>query len=85
MRDLIVRLLDRDTSARLGSHGVLEIKRHPWFQDIDWAAVYRRELQPPSLPEKEREVPKTPLTMETIFQEELRDGPVVAGWSFVGE
>lgn len=44
--DLIVRLLERDPGERLGAgtdgagtDGAGEIKRHPFFKDVDWEAV----------------------------------------------
>lgn len=46
-KDLLTRLLERNPKHRLGSNNVTEIKNHPFFADIDWAAVYRRELKPP--------------------------------------
>ncbi|KAK4415715.1 Serine/threonine-protein kinase CBK1 [Sesamum alatum] len=41
-KDLIRRLL-RDADNRLGSHGVDEIKAHPWFKDIEWDKLYEIE------------------------------------------
>lgn len=34
--DFIDRLLDLDPMTRLGSHGVDEVMRHPFFDGIDW-------------------------------------------------
>jgi serine/threonine protein kinase len=48
-RDLIRRLLLVDPRARLGANGIAEIQAHPWFADIDWAAV--EELAPPFVPD----------------------------------
>lgn len=44
-----VQLLERDPSRRLGSgpEDGLEIKRHIFFKDIDWAALDRKEFEPP--------------------------------------
>eukprot|EP00826_Nyctotherus_ovalis_P060087 TRINITY_DN8404_c0_g6_i1.p1 TRINITY_DN8404_c0_g6~~TRINITY_DN8404_c0_g6_i1.p1 ORF type:complete len:154 (-),score=35.15 TRINITY_DN8404_c0_g6_i1:146-607(-) len=54
-RSLIVALLNRNPSKRLGA-GVLgaeEIRRHPWFRGIDWDEVLERKLKPPK-PRKKR-------------------------------
>ena len=34
--DLIQRLLSKDFVNRLGSEGVEEIKRHEFFEGVDW-------------------------------------------------
>ncbi|KAH6779113.1 AGC cGMP-dependent and protein kinase kinase family protein [Perilla frutescens var. hirtella] len=41
-KDLISRLLC-DVDNRLGSHGVDEIKAHPWFKHIEWDKIYNME------------------------------------------
>ena len=35
-KDLLIRLLDKDPTKRLGMDGSLEIKLHPFFDKIDW-------------------------------------------------
>ena len=37
-RDFIGRLLERDPTKRLGhgTHGSENIKKHPFFKDLDW-------------------------------------------------
>mmetsp|Transcript_28012 Transcript_28012/g.78346 ORF Transcript_28012/g.78346 Transcript_28012/m.78346 type:complete len:647 (+) Transcript_28012:89-2029(+) len=47
-RDILKRLLERDPEKRLGSsrEGAEEIKRHPFFRDIDWDALYHRKVVP---------------------------------------
>jgi len=45
--DLAQQLLEADPAKRLGTHGgALAVKDHPWFQDVDWIKVYRKEKQP---------------------------------------
>jgi len=40
-------LLAPDPASRLGTaRGAIEVKEHPWLEDVDWARVYRREAQP---------------------------------------
>nr|AML79554.1 putative LOV domain-containing protein [Cephalotus follicularis] len=47
-KQLIYRLLHRDPKIRLGSReGANEIKRHPFFKDVNWALV--RCMNPPEL------------------------------------
>ncbi|KAM0469194.1 hypothetical protein ACHAPX_010579 [Trichoderma viride] len=45
-QDLIAKLLIRNPNERLGSNGPSEIKSHPFFGDIDWTKVLRREYEP---------------------------------------
>ena len=49
-KNLIVHLLNRNPSKRLGAGagGAGEIKGHPFFQDIDWDEVASRRLEMPS-------------------------------------
>ncbi|VVA10523.1 PREDICTED: phosphatase [Prunus dulcis] len=37
--DLITKLLDVDEDTRLGSQGYDSVKRHPWFDGIDWKGI----------------------------------------------
>jgi serine/threonine protein kinase len=48
-KNLIVHLLNRNPSRRLGAgpEGAEEIKRHQFFADIDWNAVRERQLPVP--------------------------------------
>jgi len=45
-RDLVVKLLHPDPSQRLGNLAAKtdDIKQHPYFQEIDWRKLYRKEL-----------------------------------------
>ncbi|KAF7730574.1 hypothetical protein EC973_001955 [Apophysomyces ossiformis] len=43
-------LLEREAYERLGWEGPDQIKSHCYFQDIDWAEVADRKLQPPYVP-----------------------------------
>jgi serine/threonine protein kinase len=45
--DLLAGFLDRDPSTRLGGD---EVKQHPFFEDVDWEALDRREVEPPWKP-----------------------------------
>lgn len=41
--DLIKSLLIRDPKKRLGSKGVAEVKKHPFFKGVDWENLRERE------------------------------------------
>ena len=52
-KDLLIRLLRKDPTKRLGYHmpkDLTTIKKHRFFRKIDWAALERRELDPPIQP-----------------------------------
>eukprot|EP00252_Welwitschia_mirabilis_P013012 TRINITY_DN2875_c0_g1_i1.p1 TRINITY_DN2875_c0_g1~~TRINITY_DN2875_c0_g1_i1.p1 ORF type:complete len:1348 (-),score=299.53 TRINITY_DN2875_c0_g1_i1:796-4839(-) len=42
-RDLIDRLLTEDPNQRLGAKGAEEVKRHPFFKDINWDTLQRQK------------------------------------------
>lgn len=45
-KDVIVRLLDKEERARLGSRsGASEVKQHKWFSKINWGLL--RHTRPP--------------------------------------
>ena len=48
-KNLIVHLLNRNPSKRLGAgaSGASEIKEHPFFADVDWELVQSRSIQMP--------------------------------------
>lgn len=46
----IVQLLDRNPATRLGANGADEIKRHPFFADINWAKLMAKKYAPPFRP-----------------------------------
>lgn len=49
---LIVQLLRRDPSRRLGSgpDDAEDIKAHPFFASVDWKKIIRKEIEPPFKP-----------------------------------
>lgn len=52
-KDVLIRLLRKDPSKRLGYHmpkDLLTIKKHRFFRKIDWAALERRDFDPPIQP-----------------------------------
>ncbi|BAP70302.1 serine/threonine-protein kinase RIM15 [Kluyveromyces marxianus] len=48
-KNLILKLLTLDPEKRLGANGSEEIKKHPYFKDVDWEHVY--EEQPSFIPQ----------------------------------
>lgn len=48
--DICKKLLDRDPTKRLGYNGAKEVKSHPFFKDIDWDKLDKKELSPPWKP-----------------------------------
>ncbi|KAI9094097.1 kinase-like domain-containing protein [Phlyctochytrium arcticum] len=49
-KDLLKQLLNRDPVKRLGANGPDEIKRHPFFADINWTRLMSRKYPPPFRP-----------------------------------
>lgn len=43
-------LFTHDPDKRLGSDGVDKIKKHPFFKNIDWDAIYAKKIKPPFIP-----------------------------------
>ena len=74
-KDLITRLLNRNPSNRLKPK---DIKRHPWFNDIDWDIALRRELNPPKPIIK-------PIEQEVldIFPDNEKGYDKVRNWTYV--
>ena len=48
--DFINRLMERKDNKRLGYYNELEIKKHPWFFDIDFDELVNKRLNAPFLP-----------------------------------
>eukprot|EP00208_Stichococcus_sp_RCC1054_P000748 CAMPEP_0206148736 /NCGR_PEP_ID=MMETSP1473-20131121/37408_1 /ASSEMBLY_ACC=CAM_ASM_001109 /TAXON_ID=1461547 /ORGANISM="Stichococcus sp, Strain RCC1054" /LENGTH=739 /DNA_ID=CAMNT_0053546159 /DNA_START=267 /DNA_END=2486 /DNA_ORIENTATION=- len=51
-KDLIGRLLERKPGRRIGmlNGRANDIKKHKWFEGMDWAALSARRVQPPRVP-----------------------------------
>ena len=47
--ELLRRLLERNPNKRLGGSikDAQEIKEHPYFKDVDWNKIYKKEIKPP--------------------------------------
>lgn len=55
--DFIKSLMEYDTSKRLGSKGVSEIKKHEFFKDIEWENI--KSMKPPFVPEVQSDIDTT--------------------------
>ncbi|CAG9320119.1 unnamed protein product [Blepharisma stoltei] len=86
-KDLIIELLQRDPSKRLGAkRDAEEIKAHKFFQGIDWDKVMRKELKPPVPPKKC--IPDQRIEPRLVYGDLSRCEEKynrVSGWSFVLE
>ena len=71
-KDLINKLLNKNPEKRLGSgkEGAENIKKHPFFSDIDWNKALNKELRPPFIPKIENE------TDIKYFEKSLVESPV---------
>ncbi|KAK9842021.1 hypothetical protein WJX81_004559 [Elliptochloris bilobata] len=51
-KDLIARLLERKPARRLGmlAGKAADVKRHRWFDSVDWGALEARRVEPPRKP-----------------------------------
>lgn len=52
-KDLVGKLCEVDPARRLGNMrgGAGDVKSHPWFKDIDFDKLYRREITGPIMPQ----------------------------------
>lgn len=49
-KDLLSKLLVRNPSKRLGCQGSEEIKKHPFFQSVNWEDMLLLKERPPIVP-----------------------------------
>ncbi len=64
--------MNRNPNDRLGSgpKDVDEIMEHPFFDSIDWEALYQKKISPPYLPSSSRnKTPDTELRMSEIYSQ----------------
>ena len=47
LKDLLIKLLDKDPDKRFGVNDKEEIKEHPFFKGIDWEKLKNKEITPP--------------------------------------
>ena len=51
-QDLLERLITADITKRLGNlyHGSADIKNHPWFAEVTWERLARKDIDAPYTP-----------------------------------
>ena len=56
--NLINQLINVNPKKRLGSgeDDAKKIKEHPFFKDVDWDKYWRKEIQPPFIPQLDSEL-----------------------------
>lgn len=85
--DLIRKLLTRNPRERLGSGplGAREIEAHPFFADVDWSAVMRRQLRPPQIVRVHKKHDED-LEVETVYGNlDMYDADeMFEGWAYAG-
>ena len=71
-KDLIINLLTIEPDKRLGSgkNGAENIKKHPFFSDVDWDKALNKKLKPPFIPKIEDE------TDIKYFEKSLAESPI---------
>jgi RAC serine/threonine-protein kinase/serum/glucocorticoid-regulated kinase 2 len=74
-QDLLKGLLEKDETKRLGSgpSDIQEIKDHPYFQPINWDALYKRQIEPPFIPEKSENLSEAPNFDEEFTKEGIKE------------
>ena len=76
-RSILTGLLTRDPAQRLGVSGAEEIKRHPFFEKIDWRRLAQKKIQPPFKPSVRSPVDVS--NFDTVFTTEQPLDSVVEG------
>lgn len=93
-KDLISRLLVRDPVKRLGYNGGDEIKRHPFFKDIDWDKLNSKGYIPPYKPKVKDSMDISNISseftsekpMDSVVDDYLSESvqKQFGGWTYVG-
>lgn len=71
--NFITRLLDKNPKTRLGANGEEEVLAHPWFADIDFKALKKKDLEAPFKPPERRERKTNIKRPQPIIEHELDD------------
>jgi len=77
-RELIIGLLNRNPDDRLGSGSgdVEQIKAHPFFKDMDWDKMMKKEIDPPFKPKVKNAEEDTSLFDKQFTDEQVVDSVV---------
>ncbi|CAF2502995.1 unnamed protein product [Rotaria sp. Silwood2] len=90
-KDFILKLLTKNPKRRLGSKGLEDIKRHPFFgSDMDWDAIAQKRVQAPIKPKLKNETDTSNFADE-FTRLPIADSPALAppteslfrGYSFI--
>ncbi|KRX02245.1 Protein kinase-like domain [Pseudocohnilembus persalinus] len=54
--NVLIGLFQKDPRQRLGSNGADEIKKHPWFINVNWNILIKKQYKPPYVPVVRNEV-----------------------------
>ena len=76
-RSVLTGLLTRDPAQRLGVNGTDVIKRHRFFEKIDWQRLAQKKIQPPFKPSVRSPVDVS--NFDTVFTAEQPLDSVVEG------
>ncbi|KAI9309974.1 serine/threonine-protein kinase SCH9 [Zopfochytrium polystomum] len=70
-QSLVGGLLDRDPRRRLGAGptDADEIRSHPYFEDVDWEKLMKRQVKPPFKPKVESEIDTS--NFDPVFTEAM--------------
>ena len=51
-RDFLEKLFIKDPDSRLGGgpRGAEDVMEHPWFERVEWKAIYDKKVRPPFKP-----------------------------------
>lgn len=94
-KDLLIGLLSRDPSRRLGVNGTDEIRNHPFFKDISWKKLLLKGYIPPYKP-----IVKSEIDTANFDQEFTKEKPIdsvvdeylsasiqkqFGGWTYIGD
>ncbi|KZV83380.1 kinase-like protein [Exidia glandulosa HHB12029] len=74
-RDAITKFLDKTPANRLGARGADELRRHSWFNQLDWGVLERKQLQSPWVPDPNKANFDATYDLEELL---LEDNPLRA-------
>lgn len=93
-KDLLIHLLNRDPTKRLGCNGSQEIKNHAFFKQIDWKKLYDKNYLPPFKPPVKDNIDTSNFDKEftdekpvdSVLNDYLSDSVQrqFGGWTYVG-
>ncbi|XP_014771299.1 ribosomal protein S6 kinase alpha-5 [Octopus bimaculoides] len=75
-KSYIISLLHKDPTKRLGYNGAEEIKQHPFFNNLDWDKLAKKEIIAPMLPQIKHELDVSNFS-EEFTKMEAADSPAV--------